>query len=164
MTVHLPMENQLKKNQGKIAIIVSQFNPKITEVLYQGAYQVLAEHKDYVTERIDVPGAFELPIVAKRLLQQDYLGAVALGAVIRGETPHFDYVCQATAHGIMQVNLDTNKPVTFGVITADNYQQAEARASRVDLESADKSLGLHTANKGVEAARALLDLLKYFYN
>ena len=158
------MENQLKKNSARIAIIVSQFNPKITEVLYQGAYQVLAEYKDYTTERINVPGAFELPIVAKRLLQQDYLGAVALGAVIRGETPHFDYVCQATAHGIMQVNLDTSKPVTFGVITADNYQQAEARASRVNLESAaDKSLGLHTANKGVEAARALLDLLKYFY-
>lgn len=174
----------MKQNAAKIAILVSKFNQDITEALYAGAQYVL-KHSTYATnvERIDVPGAFELPIVAQNiLLQSDYLGAIALGAVIRGETPHFDYVCQATACGIMQVSLSTGKPVTFGVITADHYTQAKARASDLILQrSADKKIAhpmpdqdkktsrdtsnishANTSNKGVEAAEAFMAILPQF--
>ena len=173
----------MKQNPAKIAILVSRFNQDITEALYTGARYVL-KHSAYAAniERINVPGAFELPIVAQNiLLQSDYLGAVALGAVIRGETPHFDYVCQATAYGIMQVSLATGKPVTFGVITADHYAQAKARASETLQRSADKknandmpdqnkntscnisnNTSNNTSNKGVEAAEALVAILPEF--
>ncbi len=95
-----------------------------------------------------VPGAFELPLAAQKLAKS-YDGIIALGAVIRGETPHFDYVCDAAARGLLQVSLETGTPVSFGVLTTDNLAQAEARAG-----------GKH-GNKGYDAAMTSIEMARF---
>ena len=134
----------------KIHLIVSEFNNPIPEQLLQGALNALADQKfpkkDIVITK--VPGAFELPLAAKAAGQQALTAAViCLGAVIRGETSHYDFVCAETSRGIMQVGLDLMKPVIFGVLTTDNEAQAEARAKN------DKT------NKGYECALAALSMI-----
>ena len=115
----------------KIHIIVSEFNNPIPEQLLQGALRALKDatfpEKDIIITR--VPGAFELPIAALTAGQRALTSAViCLGAVIRGDTSHYDYVCAETARGIMDVGLRLLKPVIFGVLTTDNEAQAEARS------------------------------------
>ena len=111
----------------KFAVIVARFNSSITEKLLEGAQNALKKAGADGIAVFYVPGAFELPLAARKLAEA-HDGIVALGAVIRGETPHFDYVCDAAAHGLLQVSLDTGKPVAFGVLTTDTLEQAEARA------------------------------------
>jgi len=127
----------------RIAIVVSRFNEAITSRLLAGAREALAQH-DVRDEDVDVtwvPGAFELPLVALTLAERRrYDAVVCLGAVIRGETPHFDYVAGEAARGIGQVARDTGVPTVFGVITPDTMEQAEARA------------GGKKGNKGHDAA------------
>ena len=150
---HLQM-SQLPPNwhqdaQGlAVAIIVARFNAPVTEKLLAGAQEALQEAK---AERVDVfhvPGAFELPFAAARLVE-DYDAIVALGAVIRGDTPHFDYVCSEAARGIQQVMLETGVPVSFGVLTTDTLEQAEARAG-----------GVH-GNKGYDAAMTAVEMARF---
>jgi 6,7-dimethyl-8-ribityllumazine synthase len=127
----------------KIGLVVSRFNDFITAKLLEGAQDALVRHGVSQAD-IDVarvPGAFEIPLIAQRLAQtKKYDAIVCLGAVIRGSTPHFEYVASEVSKGIARVGLDTGLPVTFGVITADNLEQAIERA------------GTKQGNKGFEAA------------
>jgi len=132
----------------RVAVVVSRFNELITERLRDGAVQTAIE-SGVPEDRIDVvwvPGAFELPMAARQLARSgDYDAIACVGAVIRGETPHFDFVAGEAARGIMDVALETGLPVTFGVITADNIEQALARA------------GGAVGHKGREAMLAALE-------
>ena len=135
-----------------IAIITAPFYQHIIAGLYQGTEKYLAEN-DYKITRIDVPGALEIPLACQLLAQTEkYAAIVALGAVIRGETAHFDHVCQQSARGIMDVSLKYNLPIGNGIITVENEAQALARSS-----------GNHK-NKGYEAAIAAVELLKLKFN
>jgi 6,7-dimethyl-8-ribityllumazine synthase len=136
--------NKIPSAKGmKIGIVVSEWNTDITENLLKGAYHTLLKHgieeEDIVVNH--VPGSFELPLGAQIILEKLYLDAViCLGSVIRGETSHFDFVCQAAALGVKDVSLKYNKPVVFGVLTDDTKQQAVDRS------------GGKLGNKGDEAA------------
>lgn len=127
----------------KIGLVVSRFNDFITTKLLEGAQDALLRH-GVRQEDIDVarvPGAFEIPLVAQRLAQtKKYDAIICLGAVIRGGTPHFEYVASEVSKGIARVGLDTGLPVLFGIITADTLEQAIERA------------GTKQGNKGFDAA------------
>ena len=134
-----------------IGISVSEWNEQITKNLLIGAYNTLLENgvkeESIIIKRI--PGAFELPLASQFLLEDGQVdGVIAIGSVIRGETSHFDYVCQGVTYGIQQVALKYNKPVIFCVLTDNSLQQ-----------SLDRSGGKH-GNKGIEAAVAALKMLK----
>ncbi|MES2616551.1 MAG: 6,7-dimethyl-8-ribityllumazine synthase [Bacteroidota bacterium] len=133
-------------------IVVSEWNAEITNALLQGALDTLlsagAKKESIVIK--SVPGTYELAYGAKRMIETNNTNAViCLGCVIQGETRHFDFICDATAHGIMQVSLEKGLPVIFGVLTTDNLEQAK-----------DRSGGKH-GNKGVEAAVTALKLLHF---
>ncbi len=128
----------------KFAIVVSRFNREITDKLLAGAKQALERAGAEGFEVFYVPGAFELPLAAKMLAHTHAFHAViALGAVIRGETPHFDFVAAEAARGLQQVALDVGLPVAFGVLTTDTVEQAEARANK----------GYDTAMTAIEMVR-----------
>jgi 6,7-dimethyl-8-ribityllumazine synthase len=135
----------------RVAVVVGRFNDAITEKLLAGCLETLAAlgvADDDVTE-LWVPGAFELPLVAKKLAASGRHDAVVtIGAVIRGDTPHFDYVAGECAAGVTRASLDTGVPVVFGVLTTDDVQQAEARAGG--------SLG----NKGCEFAETAVEMAR----
>ncbi len=134
----------------KIAIVVSRFNDFITENLVNGAIDMLKRHnvKDSDITVIKVPGAFEIPLVCKNVAKSNnYDAVIALGAVIRGSTPHFDYVAAEVAKGVAHVGLDCNKPVIFGVLTTDTIEQAIERA------------GSKSGNKGAESALSALEMV-----
>lgn len=133
----------------RLGLVVSEWNPEVTQALRDGAVETLLKHgvtlKNIVEEH--VPGSYELALGAQLLVEHHGLdGAICIGSIVRGETPHFDFVCQATAQGIMDVGLKTGCPVIFCVLTDDNMEQARARSG-----------GQH-GNKGVEAAVALLKM------
>ncbi len=133
----------------EIGIVVSEWNEAITEALYQGAHSALLEGgvaEDRIT-RWNVPGSFELTHGCKKMIEETGPDAViAIGSVIRGETKHFDFVCSATAQGIKDLNVLTDTPVIFCVLTDDTLQQAQ-----------DRSGGKH-GNKGTEAAIAAIKM------
>ena len=133
-----------------IAIVASRFNSFVVDRLYDGAIKSLGANgvsNESITV-VKVPGAFEIPVAVKNLLDQDKFDAViTLGAVIRGETPHFDYICNECSHGISLLAMNSGTPVIFGVLTVDNTEQAMDRAG--DEES----------NKGYEAASAALEMI-----
>ena len=134
----------------RIVIICARFNETVTKALWKGAIAALKERgiAESNVESYWVPGSFELPFAASAAASRaDVAAVICLGAVIRGETPHFDFVSQAAADGILRVGLDHNKPVTFGVLTTDNPEQAFERA------------GGRIGNKGADAAQAALDML-----
>ena len=126
----------------KIGIVVSQWNNKITNGLYNGAYTTLIESgvSENNIEKIEVPGSFELIFGARVLSRKDVDAIICLGSVIQGETKHFDYVCQAVSNGIKDLNISLDIPVIFGVLTDNTIEQALNRSG-----------GKH-GNKGVEAA------------
>lgn len=131
-------------------IVVSEWNSTITNALLEGVLETLvkAGAKDHQITIKAVPGTFELPYGAQHLFETQQIDAViCLGCVIQGETRHFDFICDATANGIMRVSLDYSAPVIFGVLTTDTMQQAM-----------DRSGGKH-GNKGVEAAVTALKML-----
>jgi 6,7-dimethyl-8-ribityllumazine synthase len=136
----------------KVAIITAPFYRHINDGLFQGATAYLSrENIDF--DRFDVPGALEVPLACQMLAERkEYDGIVALGAVIRGETAHFDHVCEQSARGIMNVSLQHNIPIGNGIITVENEKQALARSS------VDESLGKE--NKGKEAAQAAVALMR----
>ena len=133
----------------RIAVVVSRFNESVTQKLVDGALDALTRH-GVAFDDVDVvwvPGAWELPIAARRLLSMDrYDGVVALGAVIRGETPHFEYVAGEAARGLQQAAAEFETPLGFGVLTCDSLAQALARAG-----------GDH-GNKGWDTALAVLEM------
>ncbi|MFI6156780.1 6,7-dimethyl-8-ribityllumazine synthase [Kitasatospora sp. NPDC051170] len=112
----------------KVAVIAAQWHDQVMNGLLDGAHRALKELGIAEPTVLRVPGTFELPVAAKRLAERGYDAVVALGVVIRGGTPHFDYVCQAATAGLTQVSVDTGVPVGFGVLTCDNEEQALDRA------------------------------------
>jgi 6,7-dimethyl-8-ribityllumazine synthase len=136
-------------NGLRIGFIVSQWNKEITHALYKGAVETLISHgvKDEDIITFHVPGSFELPFGASKMIDKHAPDAViVIGSVIQGETKHFDFVCQATAQGVMDLNIQTQTPVIFCVLTDNTLQQAQ-----------DRSGGKH-GNKGVEAAVAAIQM------
>jgi len=136
----------------KIALVVSEWNTEVTEALYSGAVTTLLQmgvSRENIIRK-NVPGSFELSLGAQWMAADDTVDAViCLGCVIQGETRHFDFICNAVAHGITQVGLTYNKPVIFGVLTTDNQKQAMDRAG-----------GKH-GNKGDEAAATAVKMLMF---
>ncbi len=136
----------------RFAVIVSRFNHDITGALLDGARATLAAHgaagKDIVV--YDVPGAFELPMTASHLADGRFDAIICLGALIKGETPHFEYLCSAVAHGIQEVGVRSGVPAIFGVLTCEHLDHAEARA------------GGDKGNKGAEAAIAAIEMVNLF--
>jgi 6,7-dimethyl-8-ribityllumazine synthase len=133
----------------KFAIAVSRFNHDITEKLLAGAREALTRAGAAAAEVFYVPGAFELPLAAKRLAAA-YDAVIALAAVIRVETPHFEHVAREAARGLQQVAIETGKPVAFGVLTTDTWEQAAARA------------GGGRGNKGYDAAMSAVEMARLF--
>jgi 6,7-dimethyl-8-ribityllumazine synthase len=137
------------EESAQVAVVASRYHADIVQRLVDGAFAELGERgvdERRVTLAL-VPGAFELPVVAKTLAAQGRFAAVVcLGCVIRGQTPHFEYVCAEAARGITLASLETGVPISFGVITADTHEQAAARA------------GGEVGNKGAEAAAAALEV------
>jgi len=149
------VEGQLIAKGKKFGIVVSRFNDFISKRLVEGAIDTLLRHgaKDNEIETVWVPGSFEIPIVASRLAKSKRFDAViCLGAVIKGSTPHFEYVASEAAKGIAKVSLDTGLPVIFGVITAENLEQAIERAGAKD------------GNKGRDAALSAIEMANLLEN
>lgn len=137
----------------RFAVVASRFNQQIVERLVDGALDALVRHGVAVddVDVVWVPGAWELPLAARRMLATErYHGLVAVGAVIRGDTPHFDYVAGEASRGIASASADFDTPIGFGLLTCDNDAQAEARAG-----------GAH-GNKGWDAALAALEMVDLF--
>ncbi|TDW66861.1 6,7-dimethyl-8-ribityllumazine synthase [Kribbella pratensis] len=134
---------------ARVAIVAAQWHPKVTDGLLAGAVRALEDSgvSDYTVIR--VPGSFELPVASLHAAKSGYDAVVALGVVIRGDTPHFEYVCQAATDGLMQVGVTTGIPVGFGVLTCDNDPQALDRAGLPDSRE----------DKGYEATQAALSTL-----
>ncbi|MBV9613346.1 MAG: 6,7-dimethyl-8-ribityllumazine synthase [Acidobacteriaceae bacterium] len=143
----LPLQGSSDAVHLRIGIVTSRFNEFITEQLVKGALEVLAKRgcHDENIRVVNVPGAWELPIAAKAL-SAGCDAIVALGAVIRGDTPHFEYVAGGAADGLQRVSLETGVPIAFGVLTTDDMQQAMDRA------------GGKSGNKGAEAAEAAIEM------
>ena len=143
-------ENISDIKQKKFGIVVSEWNSAVTESLLEAAFQTLLTHgasKSNI-ETIQVPGSFELSLGAQKMAQKKAIDAViCLGCVIQGETRHFEFICNAVAAGLTEVSLKYDKPVIFGVLTTDTYQQALDRAG-----------GKH-GNKGDEAAITAIKML-----
>ena len=149
------IEGNINAKGFKFAIIVSRFNEFITNKLLGGALDALKRHeadeKNLTT--VWVPGAFEIPITAKKLAESGkYDAIICLGAVIRGSTSHYDLVCAEVTKGIAHVGLDSGKPVIFGVVTTDNIEQAVERA------------GTKAGNKGFDAAMSAMEMVNLFKN
>ena len=137
----------------KFAVVISRFNEFITSKLLGGAQDVFARHgvSDDDVDVVWVPGSFEIPVTALRMARTNrYDAVVCLGAVIRGNTPHFDYVAAEVSKGVAQVGMATGVPTVFGVITADTIEQAIERA------------GTKAGNKGADAAVAAIEMANLF--
>ncbi len=146
------VKSRINLSRKKIAIVVASWNEDITEALYEGAHESLlsAGIKKSNIVRKNVPGSFELTLGAQLMAdKKDIHAVICLGCVIQGETPHFDYICQAVSYGITEVGLRSKKPVIFGVLTTLDKQQA--------LERAGGKFG----NKGEEAAISALEMLNF---
>jgi len=143
------IEGDLQGQGVKVSIVVSRFNGFITDRLLEGALDALRRHG--VEEKgitvVRVPGSFEIPLGVKRAAGQKVDAVIALGALIRGGTPHFDYLSAEVTKGVAQVMLETGIPVSFGVLTTDTVEQAIERA------------GTKAGNKGAEAAQSALEMV-----
>lgn len=145
----------------RFAIVRACFNGEITRALLDGATRAFADARigGRKIEVFEVPGSFELPLAARWLAGSGKFSAiVCLGCVIRGETPHFEYVAGEAARGIAAVALETGVPVIFGVLTTDTAEQAWARAGRQSRGTADHVAGASGGNKGYEAAQAAIEM------
>lgn len=145
-------EGKIDGKGKKVAIVISRFNNFISKNLLEGAVDCLVRHnvKHSDIEVFYVPGAFEIPQTAGKLTKKNYNGIICLGAVIRGETPHFEYVSSEVSKGIAKIALDTDIPLGYGIITADSTEQAIERA------------GTKAGNKGYAAAETVLEMMNLF--
>jgi 6,7-dimethyl-8-ribityllumazine synthase len=139
----------------RVAVAVTRWHTDVTEALLHGALRALRECRVDEPTVVHVPGAFELPVIAKALAQQGHHAVVCLGLVLRGGTPHFEYVCRAVTDGCTRVAIDTGVPVGFGVLTCDSLEQATDRAGLADSRE-DK--GREAALAAVETALLLREL------
>ena len=143
-------EGKFDGRDVRIAIVAGRFNEFITSKLIGGALDVL-KRNDVSEENIDiawVPGAFEIPLIAKKLANtQKYDAIITLGAVIKGSTPHFDYVCSEVSKGVAQISLQSELPLIFGVLTTNNIEEAIERA------------GTKAGNKGADAAFSAIEMI-----
>lgn len=147
------LEGMLTGKDRKFAIVVSRFNDFITSKLVDGALDCLLRHevKDEDITLVKVPGAFEIPLAAQKLAEsKKYDGVICLGAVIRGATTHYDYVCNEVSKGIAKITLDTGLPIGFGIVTTENIEQAIERA------------GTKSGNKGYDTAMSVLEMVDLF--
>ncbi len=147
------IEGSLKADGFRFGVVVSRFNNFLTEKLLAGAVDCIKRHggKENDISVAYVPGAFEIPCVAARMAKSDnYDAIICLGAVIKGDTPHFEYIAGESAKGIARIGLDADRPVIYGVITADTLEQAIERA------------GTKAGNKGWDAAEASIEMLNLF--
>jgi len=147
------IQGELQAKGLKFAIIVSRFNDFITGKLLEGAVDGLLRHgaKEEDIEVIKVPGAFEIPLTAKKVASKgSYSAVICLGTVIRGATPHFDYVAAEVSKGVASVSLETGVPIAFGVLTTDTIEQAVERA------------GTKSGNKGFDAAMTAIEMAQVF--
>ncbi|MFO8057330.1 MAG: 6,7-dimethyl-8-ribityllumazine synthase [bacterium] len=145
------IEGNLDAKGLGFAVVVSRFNDFITGKLMEGCLDGLARHgaEDDDISVIKVPGSFEMPVIVKKLARSgDYDAVIALGAIIRGSTPHFEYVAAEATKGIAQAMLETGVPVAFGVITSDTIEQAVERA------------GTKSGNKGYDAAMSAIEMCR----
>lgn len=148
-----PVEGSFEAGDARFAIVVARWNSEITEALLNGALRALQRHgvADGNITVVRVPGAFELPLAASKVAKSgQYAAVICLGCVIRGGTPHFEYVCRECTRGIGEVALKENLPIAFGVLTTDDLQQALDRA------------GDNEENKGEEAALTALEMVNLF--
>jgi 6,7-dimethyl-8-ribityllumazine synthase len=147
------INGKLSANGKKIALVAARFNEFITNKLISGAEDILLRHgvaADNIT-LVWVPGAFEIPAVAKQILQSGgYDAVICLGCVIKGSTPHFDYVSAEVSKGVAAIGLESKVPIIFGVLTTDNIEQAVERA------------GTKAGNKGADAAMAAIEMMDVF--
>ena len=149
LTVPEKIQGDLTIKDQRFAVVTARFNEFITSKLLDGALDTLRRHgcrEENVTQ-VCVPGSFEIPLTALKLAQSGRFSAViCLGCVIRGQTPHFEYICSEVTKGVAQVGLQTGVPATFGLITADTLEQAIDRA------------GAKGGNKGADAAAAAIEM------
>ena len=149
------IEGNLIADDFKIGIVASRFNEFIVSKLVDGALDGLTRH-GVLDENIDcayVPGAFEIPLIAKKMVMSNkYDAVICLGAVIKGSTPHFDYVCAEVSKGIANISLDTQMPIIFGVLTTNSIEQAIERA------------GTKSGNKGYDAAVSAIEMANLIKN
>ncbi len=146
-------EGQLSATGKRFAIVVSRFNELICKKLLEGALDCLSRHGGNLddVDIVWVPGSFEIPVGAKRLAaSQKYDAVICLGAVIRGATPHFEYLAAEVTKGVAQVSLESGLPIAYGVITPDNLEQALERA------------GTKAGNKGWDAALSAIEMADLF--
>jgi 6,7-dimethyl-8-ribityllumazine synthase len=147
------LQGRISAEGFRFAIIVSRFNDFISSKLVEGAMDALIRHgvDEKKVSLVRVPGSFEIPATAKRLAKSgNYDAIICLGAVIRGDTPHFDYIAAEVSKGIANVSLESNVPLTFGVLTTDNLEQAIERA------------GSKAGNKGWDAAISAMEMVNLF--
>lgn len=146
-------EGLLRAEGFSFGIVASRFNHLLVDRLIEGAIDCILRHggSEENIHLVRVPGSWELPIAVKELINKKKVdGVIALGVLIRGQTPHFDYIASEVAKGLAMVSLETGKPVSFGVITADTLEQAVERA------------GTKQGNKGWESALALIEMVNLF--
>ncbi|PLX33527.1 MAG: 6,7-dimethyl-8-ribityllumazine synthase [Ignavibacteria bacterium] len=151
--MYTPIQGDLKAASYKYAIVSSRFNEVITRRLVDGAIDCLERHgsDDGAIDVVLCPGSFELPIVARKLVDsKKYDAIICIGAVIRGDTPHFDYIAAEVTKGIANLSMESRIPIAFGVLTTDTMEQALERA------------GLKHGNKGWEAAQTVMEMLNLF--
>lgn len=144
------LEGNLANNDGRYTLVVARWNSFVVEHLLEGALDTLRRHgiNDSQLKIVRVPGAFEIPLACQMAARRDDCDAViALGAVIRGGTPHFDYVAGECTKGVAQASMETGKPIAFGVLTVDSIEQAVERS------------GTKAGNKGAEAALTALEMV-----
>ena len=149
-----PEEKPFDASELKVAVVASSWHDQVMGGLLAGAERCLAAHQVADATVVRVPGAFELPVVANQLAQT-HDAVVALGVVIRGGTPHFDYVCNAATDGLTRVALDHGTPVGFGLLTCDNDEQALDRAG---LEGSSEDKGWEATSAALATATTLRDL------
>ena len=149
MSSYRNRQSSVRSARGiRFGIVASRYNSGITQRLLEGARRILKQAKASRIDEVFVPGAFEIPLALDRLAgSRRYDGLIALGAVIRGETPHFDYVAGEAARGVMEVMLSRKIPIAFGILTTNTERQAKDRA------------GGRLGNKGEEAARTVIEMV-----
>ncbi|MCW2836567.1 MAG: ribH [Marmoricola sp.] len=152
-----PTDRPVDCSHLKVAVVAASWHEQVMDGLIGGAREALERYQVGGPNIVRVPGAFELPVVAQALAQDGYDAVVALGVVIRGGTPHFEYVCSAATDGLTRVSLDTGVPIGFGLLTCDNEQQALDRAG---LEGSVESKGYEATAAALRTARTLSEVAR----
>ena len=150
-----PVDEPVDCSDLRVALVAASWHEQVMDGLVAGAREAIERYRVGSSDVVRVPGSFELPVVAQALAWQGYDAVVALGVVIRGGTPHFDYVCSAATDGLSRVALETGVPIGFGLLTCDTEQQALDRAG---LEGSVESKGYEATSAALVTARTLRDI------